>query len=112
MGAVNCVVRRQGQYIGENTDGKGFLASLREKIDPAGKSMVMFGSTLKDGNRHDNENLPLILAGRAKGKLRPGRRVRAPEKTPLCNLYLTMLDHMGIHEKKFGDSTGLLEGLS
>ncbi len=44
MGAVNCVVRRDGMYIGENTDGKGFLASLSEKIDPNGKSMVMFGA--------------------------------------------------------------------
>ena len=44
MGAVNCVVRRDGEYIGENTDGKGFVKSLREKIDPRGKSMVMFGA--------------------------------------------------------------------
>lgn len=43
MGAVNCVVCRDGKYIGENTDGKGFLASLRERINPAGKTMVMFG---------------------------------------------------------------------
>ena len=44
MQAVNCVVRREGKYIGENTDGKGFLQSLRESIDPAGKHMVMFGA--------------------------------------------------------------------
>ena len=44
IGAVNCVVRRDGQYIGENTDGKGFLKSLREIIDPAGKRLVMFGA--------------------------------------------------------------------
>lgn len=44
IGAVNCVVRRDGQYIGENTDGRGFLASLKEKIDPAGKSMVLLGA--------------------------------------------------------------------
>lgn len=44
MGAVNCVVRRDGKYIGENTDGKGFLASLQEKIDPAGKSLVLLGA--------------------------------------------------------------------
>lgn len=41
-------------------------------------SMILFGSSLKDGNRHDPENLPLILAGRGKGTLRPGRRLRAP----------------------------------
>ncbi len=44
MQAVNCVVRRQGKYIGENTDGKGFLKSLQEKIDPGGKTLVMFGA--------------------------------------------------------------------
>ena len=44
MGAVNCVVRRGAAYIGENTDGKGFLASLREIVDPTGRSVVMFGA--------------------------------------------------------------------
>ena len=75
-------------------------------------SMVVFGASLKDGNRHDPENLPIILAGRGKGTLRPGRRVRAAPKTPLCNLHLAMLHRAGIMEKSFGDSTGPLEGLS
>ena len=44
IGAVNCAVRRDDQFIGENTDGKGFLESLRETVDPAAKSLVMFGS--------------------------------------------------------------------
>jgi hypothetical protein len=93
-----------------------YLLTRMRGLDEGGtslldNSMVMFGSSLKDGNRHDNENLPLILAGRAKGKLKPGRRLRFPEKTPLCNLYLTMLRHMGIEQDSFGDSTGLLEGL-
>jgi shikimate dehydrogenase len=44
MGAVNCAVSRDGKLIGENTDGKGFLQSLRGIIDPAGKSVVMFGA--------------------------------------------------------------------
>ena len=44
MGAVNCVVRRGEQLIGENTDGKGFVKSLRELVDPAGKRVVMFGA--------------------------------------------------------------------
>lgn len=73
--------------------------------------MIQFGGTLKDGNRHDPENLPILLAGRGKGTLKPGRRVRFAEKTPLCNLYLSMLHRMGIKEESFGDSTGVLEGL-
>ncbi len=44
MGAVNCVVNRDGKLIGENTDGKGFVSSLRELTDPAGKSCVIFGA--------------------------------------------------------------------
>ena len=44
MGAVNCVVNRDGKLIGENTDGKGFLKSLQERIDPAGKHVVLFGA--------------------------------------------------------------------
>jgi len=44
MGAVNCVVRRDGRLIGENTDGKGFLKSLQSMIDPQGKSVVLFGA--------------------------------------------------------------------
>ena len=44
MGAVNCVVRRDGQWIGENTDGKGFVESLRELTDPSGKNVVIFGA--------------------------------------------------------------------
>jgi len=44
MGAVNCVVRKDGQWIGENTDGKGFVESLREFTDPSGKNVVIFGA--------------------------------------------------------------------
>jgi shikimate dehydrogenase len=44
IGAVNCVVRRDGKFIGENTDGQGFLTALRTVVEPAGKSLVMFGA--------------------------------------------------------------------
>jgi shikimate dehydrogenase len=44
MGAVNCVVRKDGKWIGENTDGKGFVSSLKELTDPAGKKVVIFGA--------------------------------------------------------------------
>jgi hypothetical protein len=75
-------------------------------------SMIMFGGSLKDGNRHTVENLPILLAGKGKGTLRPGRRVRAPENTPICNLYVEMLNRMGIETERFGDSTGPLKGLA
>jgi hypothetical protein len=75
-------------------------------------SMVMFGCGIKCGNLHLEHNLPIALAGRGKGTLRPGRRVRFAPETPLCNLYLSMLHRMGIPEKSFGDSTGVLPGLA
>jgi hypothetical protein len=93
-----------------------FLAKLK-KLNEGGtslldNSMILFGGSLKDGNRHDPENLPLILAGRGKGTLRPGRRLRAATKTPMCNLHLALLHRMGVMEKSFGDSTGPLDGLA
>jgi len=93
-----------------------FLNKLKS-LDEGGKSlldnsMVMFGCGIKCGNLHLEENLPIALAGRGKGTLRPGRRVRAEKKTPLCNLYLAMLHRMGIPEQSFGDSTGPLQGLA
>ncbi len=75
-------------------------------------SMVMFGSSIKDGNRHTEHDLPILLAGKGQGSLRPGRRVRAPKNTPMCNLYLSLLDRMGVEAKTFGDGTGRLKGLS
>jgi len=74
-------------------------------------SMIVFGATLKDGNRHDPEDLPILLAGRGKGTLKPGRRVRAAVKTPLCNLHLALLNRMGVPAKSHGDSTGPLDNL-
>ena len=74
-------------------------------------SMVLFGSSLKCGNRHLEENLPLLLAGRGNGTLRPGRRLRFEKKTPFCNLHLAMMERMGVKETSFGDSTGVLQGL-
>jgi hypothetical protein len=72
-------------------------------------SMVLFGSSFSDGNRHDPNNLPIILAGRAGGRLNSGRHIASPKGTPLCNLYVSMLDRMGTPAESFGDSTGALE---
>jgi hypothetical protein len=74
-------------------------------------SMVLYGGSIRCGNRHIEENLPLLLAGRGKGTLRPGRRVRAAAKTPFCNLHLALMHRMGVKEETFGDSTGVMQGL-
>jgi shikimate dehydrogenase len=59
MGAVNCVVRRGHSYVGENTDGQGFLLALRGLVDPAGLSVVMFGA----GGAARAVGVELALAG-------------------------------------------------
>lgn len=68
-------------------------------------SMILFGSSLSDGNRHDPNNLPIVLAGNAGGKIRSGRHIACAKNTPLCNLYVSMLDRMGTPVESFGDST-------
>ena len=75
-------------------------------------SMIVYGSALADGNAHQHNNLPTVLAGRGKGTLRPGRHVRFADETPITNLYMSMLDRMGVPVEAIGDSTGKLEGLS
>lgn len=73
--------------------------------------MIVFGAGISDGNRHNNENLPIIVAGKAGGAIKPGRHIRYHFETPMSNLYLSMLDKMGLNEARFGDSTGRLPGL-
>jgi hypothetical protein len=68
----------------------------------------VYGSSLSDSNRHLHDNLPLLVAGGGAGKLRSGRHLRYPKGTPMTNLFLTMLDGVGMHEDKIGDSTGQL----
>lgn len=75
-------------------------------------SMIVYGSGISDGNRHDHGNLPIILAGRANGGLKPGRHIRYATGTPMANLYLSMLDRMGVEPESFGDSQGKLDRLS
>jgi hypothetical protein len=111
------VKEQYSRIIDWNVEQLAYFLNRVKNLDEGGtslldNSMIMFGGSLKDGNAHAVENLPILLAGRGKGSLRPGRRVRAPERTPICNLYLSLLHRMGIEEKSFGDSTGLLEGLS
>jgi hypothetical protein len=76
--------------------------------------MVLYGSGLSDGNRHNHENLPILLAGRGGGTIDTGRHIAYPTETPLCNLFLSMLDRMGAPAFSTGshfDSTGELTGL-
>ncbi len=74
-------------------------------------TQLLYGAALADGNRHEHENLPLILAGRGGGTILTGRHMRYPSETPMCNLLLTMMNKAGIAAQRHGDSTGTLRGL-
>ncbi len=95
------------------------LAYLLERLQsiPEGEgtlldhSMICYGSALSDGNRHNNENLPVLLAGRGGGTIDPGRHVKFEQETPMCNLFLSMLDRVGAPTDFIGDSTGRLTRL-
>jgi len=71
-------------------------------------SMVMFTSGLRDGNSHSPRNLPVIVAGKAGGKLKTGQNLEFPKETPLANLYLSMAHMMDMKLPEFADSTGEL----
>jgi hypothetical protein len=72
-------------------------------------SMILYGSTLSDGNEHNHDPLPILLVGGASGQLKGGRHLKFPAHTPMSNLMLTLLDKLGVKVDKFGDSTGRLE---
>jgi hypothetical protein len=73
--------------------------------------MIVYGSGIGDGNRHNHDDLPILLAGRGGGTITPGRHVEVPSETPLANLYLSMLDRVDATIDHHGDSTGRLAEL-
>ena len=74
-------------------------------------SMILFASALSDGNRHDPHKLPVVLAGRAGGRLDTGQHLVYAEDSQLANLYVSMLDAFGAPVERFADSTGPLRGV-
>ena len=67
---------------------------------------MLYGSGISDGNQHNHTDLPIILAGGASGRLKGGRHIRNPKKTPMANLLVSMLDTMQVPVETIGDSTG------
>jgi len=92
-----------------------FLAKLKSMKEANGSvldnCMIVYGSGIGDGNRHNHDDLPVLLAGRGGGALQPGRHFKLDRKVPMTNLYLSLLDRMGVKAEKLGDSTGKLEGV-
>jgi hypothetical protein len=74
-------------------------------------SMVLYGSGISDGDRHDHVNLPVILLGKGGGTLRAGQHLKCRPETPMSNLLLAVLQQAGTPVNGFGDSTETLPGL-
>jgi hypothetical protein len=74
-------------------------------------AMILYGAGISDGDRHNHDDLPILLAGGGAGTLKPGRHHRFAQDTPLNNLFLSLLDRMGVHAETIGDSTGRLTTL-
>ena len=72
-------------------------------------SMVLYGSGLGDGSIHAPHDLPILLAGGAGNQIQGGSHIEYPSDTPVTNLFLTVMDRMGVYKDRFGDSTGRLD---
>jgi hypothetical protein len=90
-----------------------FLERLRTTPDGDGSlldhSIMMYGTGMGDCNAHDPRSIPLVLAGGRSAQIKGGRHFRYAKETPLANLHLTLLDKLGVHLDKMGDSTGRLD---
>jgi hypothetical protein len=75
-------------------------------------SLVVYGGAICDGNSHSHKDLPVLVAGRGDGQIKPGRHIAYEKGTPMTNLYLTLLERMSVPTEKLGDSTGQLQHLT
>lgn len=89
-----------------------FLEKLQATRDGDGSlldhSLIVYGGGMGDGNLHEHSNLPTLIAGKLDGHLRTGQHVSYPDNTPMANLFMSILDKVGIPLEKFGDSNGRL----
>lgn len=90
-----------------------FLDAMKAADVVGGKlldqSMVLWGAGLGDADGHRKDHLPLVVAGGGGGKLHPGSVHDLPPNTPLANVHLTLMQHMGVQAQTFGDSSGTLQ---
>lgn len=92
-----------------------FLQKLQQTPEADGTLLdhvlYLYGSGMGNPNVHDHENLPILVAGGAAGRMRGGRHVAFEKPTPLANLHLTLLEKVGVRLQKLGDSTGGVDEL-
>jgi hypothetical protein len=89
-----------------------FLEKMQSTPDGDGSlldhSMIVYGSGLSDGNLHEHYDLPVLLVGGGSGQIKGGHHIQYAKDTPMANLFLTLLDKVGIQKERFGDSTAKL----
>ena len=90
-----------------------FIDKLQSTPDGDGNlldhSVVLYGSSMSNGNQHDHDPLPVVVVGGLSGQLKGGRHIVTPAHTPMSNLLLTLLEKFGVQQKSFGDSTANLD---
>jgi hypothetical protein len=74
-------------------------------------TVLIYGAGISDGDRHNHNDLPILVAGKAGGRIKQGQHVRYETETPMSNLLLSVLDSVGVHAEKLGDSTGRVQQL-
>jgi len=72
-------------------------------------SIIVYGSNMSNSNAHDHYPLPSVIVGKGGGTIKGGQHIAAPERTPVSNMMLTVLDRIGVHKESLGDSTGRFE---
>jgi len=75
-------------------------------------TLFLYGTGISDSNTHFHDDLPIALIGGKATGIQGGRYIRNPKGTPLANLYVTILESLGVSVDKFGDSTGKIAGLN
>jgi hypothetical protein len=94
---------------------RGFIEKMKQTPDGDGSlldhSVILYGSNMSNSNAHDHFPLPNLLVGGANGRMKGGRHLRYPDRTPMTNLLMTMLDKVGVKQEALGDSTGTLANL-
>ena len=110
---------KQAKIRSINLFHAGHVAHLLQRLDAVPEedgtlldhAMIVYGSGIHDGNKHNHEDLPILLAGGGCGTITTGRHLTFPTETPLSNLWLSLLDRMDVSVEQLGDSTGRLPGL-
>lgn len=110
---LNKLVKIQTWHVEQFT---AFVKKLAETPDGEGTlldhSILMYGSNMSNSDMHNNYPEPNILVGGGNGKIKlVGQQILLPERTPIANLHLTILQKAGVERDKFGDSTGVITGV-